>query len=316
MPNLTTAQLFDERAKRLALAWPNAPQGGARRIDGEQLAAGARGTVGHMNLVRPLVVQVLGHVEEAYLAGLAGDARAAAIASLLAGPPAAVVLADGIAAPTYLTEAAAGADVAVWLTAEPATRIVSNLVPYLQRRLGPTTLVHGVFLDVMGVGVLITGDSSIGKSELALELISRGAGLVADDAVELQQVGPDSLQGTCPPLLKDFLEVRGLGVLNIKTIFGQTQVRPRKTLNLMILLRAPNDAEVPVPPRLASTSGSSSILGVEVPQVTLTVKAGRNLAVLAEAAVRNYVLQNRGVDTTREFIERQHAIMQAEAARD
>lgn len=313
MPNLTVSQLFEERSTRLNLSWPAAPHGGARRLEGDQLADGGRGTVGHMNLIRPLVVQVLGRVEEAYLAALNADSRVAAVMQLLAGPPAAIVLADAIAAPDYLVRETQRAGVALWLTPEPATRIVNNLVPYLQRRLGPVTQVHGVFLDVMGVGVLITGDSSIGKSELALDLVSRGAGLVADDAVELQQVSPDSLQGTCPPMLKDFLEVRGLGVLNIKTIFGQTQVRPRKTLNLMVQLRAPNDQEVPVPPRLASTSGTQTILGVEVPQVTLTVKAGRNLAVLVEAAVRNYVLQNRGVDTTREFIERQHTLLQAEA---
>jgi HPr kinase/phosphorylase len=313
MPRLTVAQLFEERTKRLKLAWPASPIGGECLIEGDQLADGALGTVGHMNLLRPLVVQVLGRPEEAYLASLSESALATTTAQLLAGPPAAVVLADGIAHPAHLKASAAAAKVAVWTTPEPATRVVSNLVPYLQRRLGPTTLVHGVFLDVMSVGVLITGDSSIGKSELALELISRGAGLVADDAVEIQQVAPDSLQGTCPPLLRDFLEVRGLGVLNIKTIFGQTQVRPRKTLNLMVQLRAPNDQDVPVPPRLASTSGMATLLGVEVPQVTLTVKAGRNLAVLVEAAVRNYVLQNRGVDTTREFIERQHAIMKVES---
>src|SRR5690606_25225540 len=159
----------------------------------------------------------------------------------------------------------------------------------------------GVFLDVLEIGLMITGDSSIGKSELALELVSRGHGLVADDVVELQQIGPETIQGRCPPMLRDFLEVRGLGVLNIRSIFGETAVRPRKILRLIVHLEMggmePRD-------RLSSRSGTREILGVEIPTVTLAVAPGRNLAVLVEAAVRNHILITRGIDSTREFIAR------------
>jgi HPr kinase/phosphorylase len=170
-----------------------------------------------------------------------------------------------------------------------------------------------VFLDVLEIGVLITGDSSIGKSELALELISRGHGLVADDVVELQQIGPETIQGRCPPLLRDFLEVRGLGVLNIRSIFGETAVRPRKVLRLMVHLDMPVAGMEPRD-RLATRSGTQEILGVEIPTVTLAVAPGRNLAVLVEAAVRNHILITRGIDSTREFIARQEAVMRAEAS--
>jgi HPr kinase/phosphorylase len=163
-------------------------------------------------------------------------------------------------------------------------------------------------LDVLEIGVLITGDSAIGKSELALELVSRGHGLVADDVVELQQIGPETIQGRCPPLLRDFLEVRGLGVLNIRSIFGETAVRPRKALRLIVQLEAPEAGAEPRN-RLATRSGTLDILGVEIPTVTLAVLPGRNLAVLVEAAVRNHILLTRGIDSTREFIMRQEAAM-------
>jgi HPr kinase/phosphorylase len=178
----------------------------------------------------------------------------------------------------------------------------------MQRELGEVTTLHGVFLDVLEIGVLITGDSSIGKSELALELISRGHGLVADDVVELQQIGPETIQGRCPPMLRDFLEVRGLGVLNIRSIFGETAVRPRKALRLIAHLEAPMPGSEPRE-RLNTRSGTQDILGVEVPTVTLPVAPGRNLAVLVEAAVRNHILLTRGIDSTREFIARQEAAM-------
>jgi HPr kinase/phosphorylase len=314
MPSLTVAELFIERESRLGLSWAAPRLGGERLLASEQLADIDRGTVGHVTLLRPLLIPVVGRLELAHWATLNAAAQTAVGEQLVADTAAIVVMAEGCVAPGWIQATARAAGVALWSTAESAPRVVASLGPYLQRRLGPVAMVHGVFLDVLGVGVLILGDSSIGKSELGLELISRGAGLVADDAVELQQIGPDSLQGQCPTLLRDSLEVRGLGVLNVKTVFGETQVRPRKTLSLIVQLRAPHDPEVPVAPRLAPTSGSMTILGVEIPQVTLTVKAGRNLAVLVEVAVRNWVLQHRGIDTTRDFIDRQRAATRAVAA--
>jgi HPr kinase/phosphorylase len=162
------------------------------------------------------------------------------------------------------------------------------------------------------MGVLIAGESGVGKSELGLELISRGHGLVADDVVELQQIGPDVVQGRCPPMLRDFLEVRGLGVLNIRSIFGETAVRPRKVLRLMVHLELPTPG-YETRDRLSTRSGMQDILGVEIPTVTLTVAPGRNLAVLVEAAVRNHILITRGIDSTREFIRRQEEAMRSDA---
>ncbi len=312
MPRLSVQQLFDGRRERLGLAWSAGMAGGARELTGEMLHRPGVGLIGHLNLIHPLLAQVMGPREVDYLERLEPRVREQTAAHIVGGDTVLVLVADGLKAPAALLEAAGRANTPVLTSTEPSQHVINVLRPYMQQELGEVTTLHGVFLDVLEIGVLITGDSSIGKSELALELISRGHGLVADDVVELQQIGPETIQGRCPPLLRDFLEVRGLGVLNIRSIFGETAVRPRKVLRLMVHLDMPVGGLEPKD-RLASRSGTQDILGVEIPTVTLAVAPGRNLAVLVEAAVRNHILLTRGVDSTREFIARQEAAMRAEA---
>jgi HPr kinase/phosphorylase len=194
---------------------------------------------------------------------------------------------------------------AVFRSPVASVELMWMLRPYLARALAESSTTHGVFLDVLGMGVLITGDSGVGKSELGLELISRGSGLIADDVVELYRIGPETVEGRCPNLLKDFLEVRGLGVLNIRTIFGEAALRPRKNLKLIVHLEKPAATEGAPLERLPLKPGSEPVMGVDIRKVTIPVAAGRNLAVLTEAAVRNYVLQLRGFDSTQEFVSRQ-----------
>jgi HPr kinase/phosphorylase len=304
MPRLSVQRLFDQRRVRLGLAWAAAAQRGAREFTGEMLHRPGVGLIGHLNLIHPLLAQVLGPRELDYLARLDGPMRAQTCMHIAGGDTVCVILGDDCAPSAELAQACEKAGTPLLTSTEPSQFVINVLRPYMQQELGEVTTLHGVFLDVLEIGVLITGESSIGKSELALELISRGHGLVADDVVELQQMGPETIQGRCPPLLRDYLEVRGLGVLNIRSIFGETAIRPRKVLRLMVHL------EMPIPgseerDRLASRSGTQEILGVEIPSVTLTVAPGRNLAVLVEAAVRNHILLTRGIDSTREFIERQ-----------
>jgi HPr kinase/phosphorylase len=166
-------------------------------------------------------------------------------------------------------------------------------------------------MDILGMGVLIMGDSGLGKSELGLELISRGHGLVADDAVDFARLGPDYIEGRCPPILRDLLEVRGLGLLDIRTIFGETAVRRRMKLRLIVQLVRRNDGEFE---RLPIDGQSIDVLGFPIRSVKIQVAAGRNLAVLVEAAVRNTILQLRGIDTLKEFMERQRQLMASEDA--
>ncbi|MGE0356794.1 MAG: HPr(Ser) kinase/phosphatase [Burkholderiales bacterium] len=311
MPRLSIQQLFEDRRDRLGLTWAAGASGSHRELTNEMLSRPGLGLIGHLNLIHPLIVQVLGASELDYLARLGEAARTEMLDRLAGGATLCIIVGDGLAVPPALEAVGARAAIPVLASAEKSQQVINVLRPYLQGELGEVTSLHGVYLDVLEIGVLITGESSIGKSELALELISRGHGLVADDVVELQQTGPETVQGRCPPMLRDFLEVRGLGVLNIRSIFGETAVRPRKILRLIVHLEFPREGELEERERLTTRSGTRSVLGVEVPTVTLTVAPGRNLAVLVEAAVRNHILMTRGIDSTRDFISRQAAAMRS-----
>ncbi len=311
MPRLSVQQLFDERRDRLGLAWAAGGAGAGREFTGAMLSRPGVGLIGHLNLIHPLLAQVLGRREVDYIEGLEPALQEQTAARVFGPDTVCVLLCEGLEVPRSLAAAADRAGTALIRSAEPSQHVINVLRPYLQRELGEITTLHGVFLDVLEIGVLITGESAIGKSELALELISRGHGLVADDVVELQQIGPETVQGRCPPMLRDFLEVRGLGVLNIRSIFGETAVRPRKALRLIVHLEEMGSESRE---RLATRSGTRTILGVEIPTVALPVAPGRNLAVLVEAAVRNHILLTRGIDSTREFIERQGAAMRIDLA--
>lgn len=188
-----------------------------------------------------------------------------------------------------------------------AAQIIEIARAQLSRILAPQTQMHGVFMDVLGMGVLISGESGLGKSELALELITRGHGLIADDVVDFTRVAPDAVEGRCPPLLQNLLEVRGLGLLDIRTIFGETSVRRKMRLKLIVqMIRRSVMDEFE---RLPLEAMSQEIMGLPIRKVVIPVAAGRNLAVLVEAAVRNTVLSLRGIDTMQEFVERQQAAM-------
>src|SRR5471032_942332 len=308
MLQTSIARLYEANAAKLDLSWVSGR--GGDPVPVRRNSADAAALVGHLNLIHPNRIQVLGRHEVAYMDGDGRDASAGdIIASLFADEPAAIVLADSVVAPAALLAAALAKSVPVLATAAPAAAVIDTLNRYLTKILADSTSRHGVFMDVLGLGVLITGESGVGKSELALELISRGHGLVADDVVEISRIAAKTLEGRCPPLLRDFLEVRGLGVLNIRTIFGQTAVRPKMNLKLIVHLDKPGHAGSAPTERLPLHELTEDILGMSIRKIIIPVAAGRNLAVLLEAAVRNYILQLRGIDSTREFIARQQGEM-------
>jgi HPr kinase/phosphorylase len=302
MLQISVAQLYEDNRDKLGLAWIGAKAGSATLLhhDSGEVAA----LVGHLNLIHPNRIQVLGNHEIAHLAGFEEAELFRMLGNLFAVNPAAIVVADGAPADVRLLKAAEAAGIAVLATEMPGAQLIDRLRRYLGKALAETTERHGVCMDVLGLGVLITGDSGVGKSELALELVSRGHGLVADDVVEISRIAASTLECRCPPMLKDFLEVRGLGVLDIRTIFGETAVRPKMNLRLVVQLDRPGAAETA---RLPLHEQSEEILGVAIRKVVIPVAAGRNLAVLLEAAVRNYILQLRGIHSTAEFMERQRA---------
>jgi HPr kinase/phosphorylase len=222
--------------------------------------------------------------------------------------PPVLVLADGQTAPESLLQVCENAQIPMFATAESSAFVNDVLRAYLSKHFADRTTMHGVFMDILGLGVLITGESGLGKSELGLELISRGNGLVADDAVDLFRINQTTIEGRCPELLQNLLEVRGIGLLDIRGIFGETAVRRKMRLKLIVhLVRRENferDYE-----RIPTEPLTQDVLGIPLRKVVIQVVAGRNIAVLVEAAVRNTILQMRGIDTYQDFMQRQRAAM-------
>jgi HPr kinase/phosphorylase len=309
MRQVSVEKLFDDNRERLGLVWHANRQGGNRMLVGETALKPTMGQVGHMNFIHPFRIQLLGAAEAAYLRGLSDADASSLLDRLFTTDLAAVIVANGEDVPPYLIDTCGAHHIALFSSPQPSPHIVDVLRIYLSRMLAESTTLHGVFLDVLEMGVLITGASAIGKSELALELISRGNGLIADDIVELHRISPDTIEGRCPDVLRDFLEVRGIGILNIRTIFGETAVRPRKLLRLIVNLEDHGNEAFSELDRLQVNATYQEVLSVPIRKVTIPVAAGRNLAVLVEAAVRNFVLNQRGIDSTKEFIERQQKLM-------
>lgn len=306
MRQTSVIHLFESTKERLNLSW----QSGAtdRYINAPSAEMSPADLVGHLNLVHPTRIQVLGTAEIAWANRQSAEKIRHYFNDVLGARPPAVIVAHGNDIPEMLRASCESGEVPLLTTPLPSATVIDRMRNYLARQLAETTSLHGVFMDVLGMGVLITGDSGVGKSELALELISRGHGLVADDVVELSRIAPNAIEGHCPEMLKDFLEVRGLGVLNIRTIFGETACRRKMKLKLVVHLQKPVRG-IPEATRLPLDAETLDILGVPVRRVAIPVAAGRNLAVLLEAAVRSTILLLRGIDTTMEFVERQKKLL-------
>ena len=304
MPQISIEQLFEDKKEKLTLSWEAGRDGSDRQLDDKMIDQSAQGVVGHLNFIHPNWVQVLSETETDYLNRLDPIALQQNINQLAQSGIACIIVTDGASVPTALRALAESSRIPLLRSPYSSLEVIWLLRTYLRRVLAPPFTLHGVLLDVLGMGVMITGESGVGKSELALELVSRGHGLVADDVVELRRIAPETLEGRCPPMLRDFLEVRGLGVLNIRTIFGETAVRRRKSMKLIVHLLKPGGADLNSVERLPINDVSETVMGVNIRKVIIPVVAGRNLAVLVEAAVRNYVLQLRGIDSTKEFLAR------------
>ena len=308
-PQLTIQQLYDDNREALELGWFAGFSGSERLISGD--AASAADQVGHLNLIHPGRIQVFGHQEAEYYQKLRAQSRGSHTHELMAGEPPALIIAQGLGTPPDIMAACDEKNIPLFSTPLPAAQVIDYLRVYLSKKLAQSITMHGVFMDVLGVGVLITGESGLGKSELGLELISRSHGLVADDAVDFSRIAPDMIEGRCPKLLQNLLEVRGLGLLDIKTIFGETAVRRKMRLKLIVHLVRRSVLEDHME-RLPFDSPTEDVLGLPVRKVIIPVAAGRNIAVLLEAAVRNTILQLRGIDTLEEFMERQRKAMNEE----
>jgi HPr kinase/phosphorylase len=307
--SITVRALFDLHREPLQLAWVAGDDGADR--DAAPGPAEPADLVGYLNLIHPNRIHVFGLAERAYTLRLDTARRDALLDDLIAGHPPAVIVADGLEPTPELVDRSIRDKLPLMTSPLPAARVIETLRMSLARAVARTCSLHGVLMDVLGMGVLISGESGLGKSELALELISRGHGLVADDVVEFSRIAPLTIEGRCPQLLQNLLEVRGLGLLDIRTIFGETAVRRKMKLNLIVHLirRSSLDDEHQRMPLEALTE---DVLGLPIRKVVVPVAAGRNLAVLTEAAVRSTILQMRGIDTTAEFVAHQRALIESQ----
>ncbi|HMT37758.1 MAG TPA: HPr(Ser) kinase/phosphatase [Thermomonas sp.] len=303
---ITAAELFALQQDALGLRWiAGEREAGRRVLEAVETVARRPSLAGYLNIIYPNKVQILGSEELAWLDGLDARQRWETIQKIMDFRPLALVISKDQSCPDDLRTAAEESETPLWSSPKRGHELLNHLQYKLARTLAPRITLHGVFMEIYSMGVLVTGESGSGKSELALELVTRGHRLVADDAPEFTQIAPDVLDGTCPELLQDMLELRGLGVLNIREMFGDTAVKRNKYLRLIVHLSKPSLEPSPTGlERLTGDIGTRRVLDLDVPMITLPVMAGRNLAVLTEAATRMHILRSKGVDPAAAFMAR------------
>ncbi|OXM14717.1 HPr(Ser) kinase/phosphatase [Paenibacillus herberti] len=244
-------------------------------------------------------VQLLGKTELAFIETLDSSERRERLERLCHDETPCILLTRGLEPPLELLEQASEKNIPVLRSQNSTTIFSSRLTNFLERRLAPTTTIHGVLVDLYGMGILITGGSGIGKSETALELVKRGHRLVADDAVEIRQTSDGQLHGTAPELIRHLLEIRGLGIINVMTLFGAGAVRSNKRISVVIRLE--NWQPDKQYDRLGLDEETTRIIETDVPLVTVPVRPGRNLAVIIEVAAMNYRLKRMGYNAALQF---------------
>ena len=312
--NLTIRDFIQSHGERLGLVWKAGQKGENKHFHTENLITGVP-IAGYLNLVKPNQVQVLGTEEVNYLEKLKTNSHKDAMSRLFECEPEMIIFADITNDKDIKDEfidAANKNDIPLLFSPLASNELTELLQYHLSRLLGDSKIMHGVFMEVMGIGVLLTGPSGIGKSELALELISRGHRLIADDAPEFKRSAPDTIRGRSPALLKDFLEVRGLGILNIRAMFGDASIVETKRLRLIVHIDTITDDTLWEIDRIGGSQRKKKILEVEIPEVKIPVAPGRNVAVIIEAAVRNHVLYLNGYNAADDFIQRQQKLIDGE----
>ncbi len=254
---------------------------------------------GYFNYYPAERIQVLGKTELSFLELLDKKERLSRMKKLCADITPGIIITRGLEIPDEFVEAADRYAVPVMRSPMKTTRFSSRLTNYLESKLAPTTAIHGVLVDIYGVGVLITGKSGVGKSETALELVKRGHRLVADDCVEIRQEDMDTLVGNSPDLIEHLLEIRGLGIINVMTLFGAGAVRTNKRITLCIDLELWDKAKQY--DRLGLEEDKMKIIDTEITKLTIPVRPGRNLAVIIEVAAMNFRLKRMGVNAAEQF---------------
>lgn len=265
---------------------------------------------GYFNFYPKERLQLIGRTEMAYFLDLSEEEQYDRMRRLCTDITPGIVVTRGMDIPNIFKKVANETGVPILSSPRKTTRVLSRLTNYLEGKFAPRTSVHGVLVEIYGIGVLITGQSGVGKSETALELVKRGHRLVADDNVEIQQEDYDTLVGSSPKILENLLEIRGLGIIDVMTLFGAGAVRTKKRISVVIHLE--NWDESKQYDRLGIDEDTVQIMDVKLPKATIPVRPGRNLAVIIEVAAMNFRLKLMGINTAEQFSNRLTDIINSE----
>ncbi|HYN85940.1 MAG TPA: HPr(Ser) kinase/phosphatase [Pyrinomonadaceae bacterium] len=312
-PSITVAQFLTQAPEGLGLELLAGAAGAdSHAIDAPRIQKLGLALAGFTHYIHPGRVQIVGQSEVWFLGQLTEDRRREAIRNLGLENISCVLVTKGLPPPREFVEAAEAAGTPLIQTPLVSSVAISLVTEFLQDALAPRELRHGVLLEIYGLGVLIEGKSGVGKSECALDLIMRGQRLVSDDAVEVRRTGPETLRGSAPPLLSEHMEIRGLGILNVRDLFGVSAIS--KSVRVSLSIRLERWEETREVDRLGLDAQTVEILGVHVPHVLLPVSPGRNLSTLVETAVRVHLLRARGYNAARDLVARHDELLAARAA--
>ncbi|MFH0899600.1 MAG: HPr(Ser) kinase/phosphatase [Pseudomonadota bacterium] len=300
--SIRVEQLMVDSAAGLSLSVLAGRRGLARRISVPRIQKPGLALTGYTERVHRDRVQILGATEIGYLERLGNEARRSGLENLVEIEPACVVVTHGLGPPAELVRLCDDKGVALLLTPLASSAFIQRVTKYLEDKLSPTTSIHGVLMDVLGVGILLLGKSGIGKSEAALDLVMRGHRLVADDIVDIRKKLPDTIIGSGSDIIRHHMEIRGLGIINIKDLFGIAAVRDAKKIELVVeLVDWREDEEYD---RLGTDQLHYRVLEVALPHLRIPVRPGRNVTSIIEVAARNQLLKWQGHHSAREFQER------------
>jgi len=305
-PSLKIRDFLNQYQHKLQLSFTSRQIGLDREIMLSRQAADTFDAADYFNVIRTSSVVLVGFQESRYIQKLSREEQTSLFRTLFRGPACVIICSQGNPLPGPMVELCESRDIAVLQSQLSDSELLDNTRYLLTRALAESTTEHGVFLEVYSLGVFITGKAAVGKSELALALISRGHRLISDDVALFSRSAPDTVEGSSPRLLTDFMEVRGLGVVNVRAMFGANSLKRSMPLSLIINMVAMDKNNKSDFDRLGNQHNTRAILGLEFAEITLPVAPGRNLAVLVEAAARNHLLQTSGYNAAQDFIARQN----------
>ena len=305
-PSLDVREFFYRYQQKLQLSFSTAEVGLDREIKVSRLARDTFEAVDYFNVIRTSSVVVVGYQEARFINTLTADEQKKLLRTLFQGPVTTIIMSQNNHMPETMIRQCEDHHISVFQSGLSDSELLDNSRYLLSHLLAEHIDEHGVYIEVYSLGIFLTGESGVGKSELALALIARGHRLISDDVTRFLRLSPDLVDGHSPGLLSDFMEVRGLGIVNIRAMFGANVLKKSKALRLIVkMVQLTNDNSTQFD-RIGDSTQTRNILGLEIPEITLPVAPGRNLAVLVEAAARNHLLNLNGYNAAEEFINRQN----------